>query len=70
MRKSDLAYFQKSKAYEEQQQQRIILVEQIDSLIKPGVRKAFRDKTIIKIGGLSEMGYIVKPVSFYQTVLQ
>lgn len=63
--KSDLAYFQKSKAYEEQQERRIILGETIDSLVKRGIGEKFGDGIRIKIGNLSKMGYIAKPVNFY-----
>lgn len=64
MGESDLAYFQKSKAYEEQQERRIILDENIDSLIKRGVGEAWEDGIRIKIGSLSKIGYIAKHVSF------
>ena len=60
---SDLAYFYKSKAYEEQQERRIILGENIDSLIKRGVGERFKDGIKIHIGSLSK-GYIVKTVNF------
>lgn len=63
--KSDLAYFQKSKAYEEQQERRIILGEPIDSLVEREVGEKFGDGIKIKIGNLSKMGYIAKPVNFY-----
>ncbi|MDE6504621.1 MAG: hypothetical protein K2L42_01990 [Clostridia bacterium] len=63
--KSDLAYFQKSKEYEEQQERRIILGESIDSLVKRGIGEKFGDGIRIKIGNLSKMGYIAKPVNFY-----
>ncbi len=62
---SDLAYFQKSKAYEEQQERRIILGEPIDSLVERGVGEKFGDGIKIKIGDLTKMGYIAKPINFY-----
>lgn len=65
MGESDLAYFQKNKSYEEQQERRVILGKSVDSLIKRGVGEAFGDGIIIKIGSLSEMGYIAKSVNFY-----
>lgn len=62
---SDLAYFHKSKAYEEQQERRVILGESIDSLIERGVGERFNDGIKFYIGDLSKIGYIAKPVNFY-----
>ncbi len=61
---SDLAYFHKSKAYEEQQERRIILGESIDSLVERGVGERFNEGIKFYIGNLSKIGYIAKPVNF------
>ncbi len=60
---SDLAYFHKSKAYEEQQERRIILGESVDSLIKRGVGERYKDGMKIHIGSLST-GHIIKMMNF------
>lgn len=53
-----LPYFYKRKIFEEQQERRILIRENIDSLEKRGIGKAFRDGLIIRIGSLSDIGYI------------
>ena len=63
--KSDLAYFRKSKEYEEQQERRIVLGEHIDSLVKRGIGRSHDGGIIINIGSLSDIGYIGMPVNFY-----
>lgn len=57
---SDLAYFHKNLKYKEQQERRIILGETIESLIKRGVGKRYKDGIKICIGSLSKLGYKAK----------
>ena len=64
---SDLTYFHKSKAYKEQQERRIMIDENIDSLIERGVGEKFNDGIKFYIGDLSKVGCIAKPIFFNLT---
>ena len=64
---SDLAYFHKSKAYKEQQERRIMIDENIDSLIERGGGEKFNDGIKFYIADLSKVGCIAKPIFFNLT---